>query len=505
MLEKLNEAKGFEYIKLSEEEQKKRGILGRLEGVIADFKNPTRNGRLYSEELWDKTFENPIMKEKIKNRCLFGELGHPENRLEVDMEKIAICLAEEPKKGKDGKLYGIFDIINTPNGKILKALCDYGCNIGVSSRGTGDLISDFDGNESVDPDTYQCECWDAVIIPAVEAARLSLVTESLDTKSMQLKKALNEALESATPDDKRIMKETLDELNIEYNRESVIDKKEPNEAVNDVKATMVKDLQESLLAKEQAEAKVLELQEKLSVCYAKEAKYEEDIAKYKNAIRNLSESASNAKALQVKVESLTKELGEKETALNEEKVRCANVVKKHEAGIGRQNSLTESISIKEKQLADANQTIARLNEKLESLNNEFENGKRDLTEKLMDVKKNLTMKTTEFSNKLDKANKLVEQYRNTAKIAVGKYIDSQALRLGVSADEITNKLPRNYSFSDIDTVCENLNDYKINLSNLPFDFSREKKVVVKESHEPILPKNKDDVVDDSLLKLAGIK
>lgn len=50
MLESLQSNK-FEYKKLTEEEQKARGILGRLAGVIADFKNPTRNGRIYSKEL----------------------------------------------------------------------------------------------------------------------------------------------------------------------------------------------------------------------------------------------------------------------------------------------------------------------------------------------------------------------------------------------------------------------------------------------------------------------
>ena len=51
----------MEYQKLSPEEMQKRGILGRLIGTIADFTNPTRNGRLYSEELWDKAFDSPIM------------------------------------------------------------------------------------------------------------------------------------------------------------------------------------------------------------------------------------------------------------------------------------------------------------------------------------------------------------------------------------------------------------------------------------------------------------
>ena len=156
MLESFNTDK-FEYRRIPIEEQKQRGILGRLAGVIADTKNPTRNGRAYGLDLWKRVFDSDLMKEKIANRCLFGEMGHPTDREETDPEKIAICLAEQPKIGKDGKIYGVFDILDTPNGRILKSLCDYGCNIGVSSRGSGDLITDYDGNEAVDPETYNCE------------------------------------------------------------------------------------------------------------------------------------------------------------------------------------------------------------------------------------------------------------------------------------------------------------------------------------------------------------
>ena len=212
MLESLSDNK-FTYQKLTEEEQKKRRILGRLTGIIADSKNATRNGRLYSIDLWKKVFDDPIMEEKIKNRCCFGECGHPANREEVDMEKIAICLAEKPKVGKDGNLYGIFDILDTPCGKILKTLCDYGCNIGISSRGTGDLYTNENGQEAVDPDTYNCECFDAVLLPAVKSARLQMVNESLNTKT-SLKKALVEDYKNASDEDKAKMKETLESLNI---------------------------------------------------------------------------------------------------------------------------------------------------------------------------------------------------------------------------------------------------------------------------------------------------
>ena len=41
-------------------------VLGVLEGPVADIINPTRNGRGYSEQLWENVFNNPIMQEKIK-------------------------------------------------------------------------------------------------------------------------------------------------------------------------------------------------------------------------------------------------------------------------------------------------------------------------------------------------------------------------------------------------------------------------------------------------------
>ena len=223
MLESFNTDK-FEYKRLSSEEQEKRGILGRLVGKIADTKNPTRNGRSYSKELWENVFNDPIMQEKIDNHLLLGELGHPEDREEIDISKAAVCMAERPKKGKDGFLYGVFDILNTPNGKLLKSLCDYGCNVAISSRGTGDVIYDDDGNEAVDPDTYVCETFDIVLVPGVQQARLQYVNEALDTKKRNktLRQRLTEDLDKASEEDKRIMEETLKDLNIDLGEDSEV-------------------------------------------------------------------------------------------------------------------------------------------------------------------------------------------------------------------------------------------------------------------------------------------
>ena len=218
MLETLKRNESFSYKKLSKEEMESRQILGRLVGPCADFTIPTRNGRKYNEALWNNVFEDEIVLEKIKNKCLFGELGHPLDREEVDPEKIAIALNEKPVKNENGQLIACFDILNTPSGKILKTLCDYGTTIGISSRGSGDLIEEM-GEEVVDPNTYMFECFDAVILPAVKAARLKYMTESLSVKEKKLRKALRESIENAPEEEKEIMKKTLDNLEISLDEE----------------------------------------------------------------------------------------------------------------------------------------------------------------------------------------------------------------------------------------------------------------------------------------------
>ena len=508
MLESFNPNKDFEYQKLSPEEQASRGILGRLSGVIADFKNPTRNGRRYTEELWDHTFSNPIMQEKIANRCLFGELGHPADRQEVDMEKIAICLAETPKKGSDGKLYGVFDILATPCGKILKTLCDYGCNIGVSSRGSGDTYTDSFGEEIVDEDTFECECWDAVLIPAVKAARPKYVTESLNS-SKTLKQALLESLENATEEDKQIMKDKLDELNIDYSNENVenIEEDITDETADNDGVELVNSLQETLKANKELEQKITALQEKLSVSYTKEAALNETLSKYKFAIKELSESSKKSKVLTQKIESLESENASQKAVIESQKRTINRLTESKKSISVKSQVLNESITSKDNQIKELNSKIESLNESVKSEKMLHSKTKETLTENIEELKKDSAIKHSEYSRKLSRANKLVEHYKTVANTSVEKYIESQARRIGVSKAEVKNRLSEGFSFEDIDRVCEDLQDYKINISKLPFDISKTKNVRMKvtESKEPIKPASRfSDEIDDQLRSLAGL-
>lgn len=202
---------------LSEEEKATRHILGRLWGPIATTKEKTRNGRGYNMELWKKALADEIFCEKVANKSLFLELGHPVDREETDMQLVCACIPELPKI-VDGDLYAYVDILDTKNGRLLKTLCDYGFVPGISSRGSGDIMA----NDDVDPETFFLETWDIVQLPAVKKARLNMC-ESLDNKK-SLSKALCEAYASAESETKEEIKKTLENLGIDNVK---LDEEEP--------------------------------------------------------------------------------------------------------------------------------------------------------------------------------------------------------------------------------------------------------------------------------------
>ena len=584
MLESIQN-ENLEYQKLSQDEMKARGILGRLVGICADFMNPTRNGRLYSEELWERVFNDPIMKERIQNGVCYGELGHPEDREETDMEKIAVCLSSVPKKGKDGKLRAVFDILDTPNGRILKSLCDYGSTLGISSRGSGDLVTGFSGQEEVDPSSYNCEGFDVVLIPAVKEARLQYVTESLDKTryNKTLRQRLQESLDKATPKDRKIMQEGLNSIGISlkekaYTKDELIDKfgtddldiinagneeevtlkTQPDDfnsdsfdeqlqktddetrkqrieseieeyekdadwadehnnpggatqarkkiadlreasssnieskEVDNNESELINELQESIKTIKALKNQVVELQEKLSVCYSKEANREDEISSLKEKLSKLSKDSESAETLRKRIKTLSEQLSKERSKSSENDSDNALLKESITKVVDKYNRLVDSYKdLKERKLS-------------------LEKSNGVLKEQLQSLKEQIEANKEEYSSRLSNANQLVEKYKKASVQAAEKYIDSQAVRIGVTSQEIKNKLPDKYTFNDIDNICESLVDFNLSLSKLPFRTSKPLteniKMTATPSKEPILPDGSfDDDVDDLLKRLSGMK
>ncbi len=525
MIKKLKKNETFEYQKLTPEEMSKKGILGRLIGPCADFINPTRNGRKYGEDLWEKVFANSLMQEKIKNGVCFGELGHPADRTETDMSKIAVSLKEIPHKNDKGQLIAAFDILDTPNGRILKTLCDYGSIVGISSRGTGDVIQDDMGEDIVDPDTYECECWDVVLVPAVESARLQYVAESLENKPLNLTKALTEDLKKASAEERKVMEATLQELNISVDKEiesipekdgdkssegkpeeeQTIEKSE--EAVDDGSEELIKSLQEALKVKVSLEAQVKSLQEKLAVNDIKVGKVTEELGKYKQAMARLSTAVADKKKLQEEVSTLEEKLKKKEQAIDSQRKRIEKLLETRKSENTSSQALNETISVKDGEVKKLNEDLAKLNESLVSQKKVYEDKISQLTESIKTLKTDSESKEKENSKRVERVEKLKESYKKLANDTMSHYIESRAGMLGVTVQEIKNRLPESYSVDDVDEICENLQSYELNISKLPFSVDRKVKVRVRESQNEGLRvgKETDDDIDDSLLYLAGLK
>ena len=82
-------------LKLCESQgQPRKGCLGRMEGICADFANPTRNGRFYSRELWENVFNSDLVKEALESKTLIGELDHPEDRFEPLAQEACVVLTD---------------------------------------------------------------------------------------------------------------------------------------------------------------------------------------------------------------------------------------------------------------------------------------------------------------------------------------------------------------------------------------------------------------------------
>lgn len=275
-----------------------------------------------------------------------------------------------------------------------------------------------------------------------------------------------------------------------------------NEAQNtavDSNEAMVEELQNSLKQVKELQEKLVELNEKLSVSYAKESKLEEELEKRKSAITNLTKTANKVIALKQRVSDVQNKLNLSESKLQEKDNLIKKLHESVESSRTANSKLQESISSKL-----SSEKV--LNEKLTTL--ETENKK--LNESIDSLTKDIELKKSEYSKNVENSNKLVEKYKRIAIRSVDRYIESRANALGVTVNEIKNKLPESYNFKDIDDACESVQEYKRNISRLPFNAMLNENIQVKaipsknESLSKIAHSDADEI-DDQLLSLAGLK
>ena len=152
-----------------------------ISGPFLQAEDRNRNGRIYPQKIIER--EVKLFNQLIESHEALGELDHPDYA-EIKSKASAIRITE---LAMDKNLaLGKALVLDTRNGKELQALLEGGCKMGVSSRGTGNLL---EGN--IVADDYHMITIDAVYMPSAQAAYTDAIYESVQQTTNWV---LNESL-----------------------------------------------------------------------------------------------------------------------------------------------------------------------------------------------------------------------------------------------------------------------------------------------------------------------
>ncbi len=160
-------------MKLSLEESKSGKLVARGEFARCDV--PTANGRVYPRALYEREIKK--LQASVKARSAFGELDHPSDG-KTKLQR-ASHIITDLDIDKNGTVRGVAEILDTPNGRTLKAIIDAGAEVGVSSRGFGSTSVNRAGNQVVGED-FKLKSFDFVADPAMKSAVPQYFSEDVD-------------------------------------------------------------------------------------------------------------------------------------------------------------------------------------------------------------------------------------------------------------------------------------------------------------------------------------
>lgn len=144
-----------------------------VRGEFARSDKATENKRLYREHLWRR--EIGRLGEAMQNRRAFGELDHPADG-RTKLQRVSHLLTSLKVEGNS--IEGEAEILDTPNGRILRTLAEAGAQVGVSSRGFGSTKTTPEGVEEVQED-FRLDTFDFVADPATKTAYPKVFHEEL--------------------------------------------------------------------------------------------------------------------------------------------------------------------------------------------------------------------------------------------------------------------------------------------------------------------------------------
>ena len=484
-----NNDRPLKYIKESGINEQGKHYIGRLEGPAADFLHPTRNGRKYVLRLWRNVEKSDDFKEGMETHTIFGEADHPEDRLETSIKEVAVCLRKFEIRESEGIVWCSFDILDTPNGRIIKELLDYGSKLGVSSRGSGEEIIE-DGETIIDPDTYIFICFDVVIMPAVAKARPRRVeSKQIDTKAKTLVESIQKEINQATSiQELNSIKSIIESQNIpgiDSLIESLNKQLSKLENGDEVSSKFVAELESLTRHIEELTTENENLKSRLSASETRVSSYKNLVSSMKANSRNMRRSITEN---HVVIKTLQDSILENVEQYNDYQNELDNLSSENRILERANRRLHES----NKSLSD---DITRL--KSESRTNDLNKAKllaeskRTSESEIKALKEQLESYKEDSSSKISKLEKQSESLERKCKKALvdnknllSKYVEAKAIGNGLSVESILDKLPKKYSISDIDNTVDSLVNRRDRMRKLPIDLEGKTISIIRENVSP---------------------
>lgn len=150
------------------------GIV-KVRGIFQKADTKNGNGRIYPKSLWSKVLTNESLRERLTSKMILGEVEHPADGM-TDLKRVSHIITDLEYDEATGDVVGTAEILDTPNGAVIKELFKRGVKVGISSRGKG--TSSMKGDTEVVNDDYVLETFDFVYNPSTPGAFPEVVNES---------------------------------------------------------------------------------------------------------------------------------------------------------------------------------------------------------------------------------------------------------------------------------------------------------------------------------------
>jgi hypothetical protein len=135
-------------------------------GVLQRAEAKNQNERVYPKNILEREVEKYMEGPVAENRAM-GELDHPESSI-INLQNVSHNIKKCWWDGDD--VMGEVEILDTPAGKILKALFAAGIVVGISSRGLGSVEENLNEGTLEVQDDFELVCWDFVSTPSTHGA-----------------------------------------------------------------------------------------------------------------------------------------------------------------------------------------------------------------------------------------------------------------------------------------------------------------------------------------------